>query len=226
MNWINRLFTEIDELISVISIKLNTLYDYIGNLESLTTNNKTNLVSAINEINASSVDNFITTNTNQTGLIGNKNTSGTWTFSSSPIVPNATLNNHAINLGQLNSAINNVLNTPSSKTYVYNNDYLELTIEHYKTIFLGDNTEDTSIFIYTDESDALKDGATVIVICNNLQSVDLTFNNSNVIINRDYLQTINAGTPIKISESKSATFTWSEDLNAYTFISTSINYDY
>lgn len=65
-----------------MSVKLDIeQVDGIGALESLTTANKSNLVNAINEVKGSIPTNYITTNTNQTGLSGDKTTSGQWTIS-------------------------------------------------------------------------------------------------------------------------------------------------
>lgn len=55
----------------------------IGDLTALSTTNKNNLVAAINEVNGNIPTiptNYITTNTNQAGLIGNKTTSGIWEY--------------------------------------------------------------------------------------------------------------------------------------------------
>lgn len=55
----------------------------IGDLTTLTTSNKNSLVEAVNEVkgNMPTSSDYITTNTNQTGLSGDKTTSGSWTFS-------------------------------------------------------------------------------------------------------------------------------------------------
>src|SRR5690606_3635020 len=80
MSFISDLLIEVSSFRIKVGEKLNTLANRIGTLANLTTTNKTNLVDAVNEINNNipkSLD-FITTNTNQTGLSGNKTTSGNW----------------------------------------------------------------------------------------------------------------------------------------------------
>lgn len=227
MNWITRLFTEIDELISVLSTKLNTLYDYIGNLESLNTTNKTNLVAAINEINAIST-NVITTNTNQTGLSGNKTTSGTWTFSSSPIVPNGTLNNHAVNLGQLNSAIATIptYNMATAQNQIYGNAGLSIVANAYKTVLYGGNYGAVATISIDDTGeDANSNGSEVIINCNATRGAVIFFQTKAVMVNgASSVTNIPPGNEIKIHEGECAKFIWAEEHNAYLMITTTSIY--
>ena len=84
MSFISDLFVEISSFRIRVGNKLNALANRIGDLTALTTSNKTDLVGAINEVNDNipTSSDYITTNTTQTGLSGNKSVDGTWTFNS------------------------------------------------------------------------------------------------------------------------------------------------